>query len=366
MSKKTFLLVQLLVVSLFVTSCKKNTDGDTDTAYDRQLLLSNFSENIILPRWENMQASTDSLVQAIGVFKQTPSQVNLSACQAKWISNYANWQYCNAFNFGPGEKPILGTVSENIGTWPVKTSTVEERVRASDFNFSDFRRDSRGLLTVEYLLFGEGALDSFTNSANAAKRFSYLEEVTKDIKKWVDDNATEWKTYKTTFVSSTGKSAGSSTSVLYNEFVKSFEALKNFKIAVPAGKRAGQTQAEPQLTEAFYSGKSILFLKHNFNSIETIWRGVAEDGADKDGFDDYLKNVVGGEGLKTETEQQINAVENINNTLNNNDKLSEVIITDAAKVDAVYTEYQKMVRYFKSDLSSLLGIAITFSSGDGD
>jgi uncharacterized protein len=35
-------------------------------------------------------------------------------------------------------------------------------------------------------------------------------------------------------------------------------------------------------------------------------------------------------------------------------------------VDALHTELQKHTRFFKSDMSSLLGIAITFSSGDGD
>jgi hypothetical protein len=31
-----------------------------------------------------------------------------------------------------------------------------------------------------------------------------------------------------------------------------------------------------------------------------------------------------------------------------------------------HTELQKHTRFFKSDMSSLLGLAITFSSGDGD
>lgn len=366
MKKVVFATFITLIVTLALTGCKKSTDGDTDTAYNRQLLLTNFAENIITPRWEKMQLSTDSLAKAITTFKQNPSQANLANCQKKWVSTYTQWQYCNSFNFGPGEKQILGTVNENIGTWPIKVNTVEERVIAGDFNFSDFRRDSRGLLTVEYLLFSNGAVDSFTTSTNTAKRFAFLEGVTKDVKKWVDDNTREWKTYKTTFIENTGKSAGSSTSVLYNEFVKNFEALKNFKIGVPAGKRAGQTQPEPQLTEAFYSGMSIIFFKHNFESVEKMWRGVTESGNDNDGFDNYLLNVVGGEALKNETEKQIIAIKNINNTLDNDTKFSGLITSDAAKVNAVYTEYQKMMRYFKSDLSSLLGTAITFSSGDGD
>jgi len=35
-------------------------------------------------------------------------------------------------------------------------------------------------------------------------------------------------------------------------------------------------------------------------------------------------------------------------------------------IEALYHELQIHTRYFKSDMSSLLGITITYSSGDGD
>mgnify|MGYP007059449494 CR=1 FL=1 len=46
--------------------------------------------------------------------------------------------------------------------------------------------------------------------------------------------------------------------------------------------------------------------------------------------------------------------------------MSELITTDAGRLENLHTEMQKLTRFFKSELSSLLGISITYSSGDGD
>lgn len=358
------LLPVLALPMLFTMGCKDDTnDSSAAGAFDRKLLLENFADNIIIPYWGQMKTATDALNTAADALTATPNAGTLQAAQTAWTNAYTAWLYCNSFNYGPGEKPIFGMVNENIGTWPVNMGVVESRIAAADFKFDDFRRDSRGLLTVEYLLFTPNAVDSFTVSTN---RRQYLQKVIADIKTWVDENNTGWATYRNAFVANTDKSAGSPTSMLYNEFVKSYEAIKNFKIGLPAGKRAGQTQAEPQLCEAYYSGQSVKFIKEHFKAVERMWRGIGANGTDGIGFDDYLDKVTGGNALKTETLAQLTAVYNANSGFANTEILSQMVTNDVARVDALHTEYQKMTRFFKSDLSSLLGIAITFSSGDGD
>lgn len=370
MNYKSFifrLLVPALALPLLLSGCKEDSnDGGTAGSFDRKLLLENFADNIIIPNWATMKTATDALSSSADAFINAPGTTTLQATQTAWTNAYMAWLHCNAFNYGPGEKPIFGMVNENLGTWPVNTPVVESRIAAADYKFDDFRRDSRGFLTAEYLLYGQGAVDSFTTSANAANRKQYLQKLIADIKTWVDENNTGWTTYRDAFVANTDKSAGSPTSMLYNEFVKSFEAIKNFKIGLPAGKRAGQTKAEPQLCEAYYSGQSIKFIKEHIKAVEQMWRGIGVNGTDGIGFDDYLDKVTGGPALKTETIAQLEAVKNASNGFADTEILSQLVVNDAARVDVLHTEYQKMTRFFKSDLSSLLGIAITFSSGDGD
>lgn len=363
---KVAVLITSVIGLLFLGSCKEDENNSGTGNFDRKLLLENIADNNIIPNWAMLKVKTDSLETAIGIFTQSPTNSTLAGARAAWVSAYLQWQHCNAFTFGPAEKSILGTATENLGTWPINTTVVEERVQKADYNFDDFRRDSRGFLALDYLLFAPGALDSLVNSSAATNRKNYLQKVTENIKTWVDDVNTGWATYRNEFVNNTSKAAGSPTSNLYNEFVKSFEGIKNFKIGLPAGKRAGQTQAEPKLVEGYYSGLSVLFLKEHFKAIENSWRGVGTDGQNRTGFDDYLLTVTGGTQLKTETEAQIAAVNLSLQAIASNELLSALVISDLSRVENVHTEFQKMTRFFKSDLSSLLGIAITYSSGDGD
>lgn len=363
---KVAVLITYVIGLLFLGSCKEDENNSGTGNFDRKLLLENLADNNIIPNWAKLKVKTDSLETAIGIFTQSPTGTTLTNARAAWVSAYLQWQHCNAFTFGPAEKPIMGTVNENLGTWPTNIAVVEERIIKADVNFDDFRRDSRGFLALDYILFAPGALDSFVNSAAAYNRKNFLQKVTANIKTWVDDINTGWAAYRNEFVNNTGKAAGSPTSNLYNEFVKNFEGVKNFKIGLPAGKRAGQTQAEPKLVEGYYSGLSVLFLKEHFKALENIWRGVGTDGQNRTGFDDYLLTVTGGTQLKTETEAQIAAVNLSIQAIATNEVLAALVVSDFARVDSVHTEFQKMTRFFKSDLSSLLGIAITYSSGDGD
>ncbi len=172
--------------------------------------------------------------------------------------------------------------------------------------------------------------------------------------------------YYTEFIGNKGTDAGSSTSQCYNEFVRSFESAKNFKLGLPLGKRPGQIQAEPQLVEAYYSGKSLECLRLHLTAIENIWYGRSKSGQDGVGFREYLEKVEGGPALIISTETQLAALRTALAAVSDTPALSVQITNANPQLETLYTEFQKMTRYFKSDLSSLLGIAITFSSGDGD
>ena len=306
------------------------------------------------------------LGSAIAAFEQNPTQENLTAAQNQWVSTYTQWQYVNAFNYGPGEKPIFGMLLENVGTWPVNVNVVENRIAAKDYQFEDFRRDSKGLLTIEYLLFGQQAFDKFVNNDDSANRMAFLNEVFKHSADWIKAANDGWASYRNTFTSNLGNAVGSPLSMYYNEFLKSFESIKNFKIGVPAGKRVGQIQPDPQRAEAYYSGKSTLFIKTHFLAITNMWKGIGADGVDRFGIEDMLDNVTGGPQLKTQTLQQIDAVNSANSRLPENVRFSDFITQKPTQVNELFDEYQRLTRFFKSDLSSILGIMITFSSGDGD
>ena len=96
------------------------------------------------------------------------------------------------------------------------------------------------------------------------------------------------------------------------------------------------------------------------------WKGLALDGTSIRGFRSYLETVPGGTDLITQTLAQDASINAALDALSDSESMSELILTDPTRLETLHTECQKMTRFLKSDLSSLLGIAITYSSGDGD
>jgi hypothetical protein len=365
------LLIHLLLFStslVLILACNSDSGNPSDD-FDRKAMLENFAQNLIQPAFEDLQTQVNALKTASGNFAQNANSDNLTALQVAWQNAYTSFQFASAYNFGPaGEQGIKKGLSEEIAIFPVSTTKIESAITNNNANFNDFNRDVRGFLAIEYLIFdldddNARIITDFSNQ----NRKDFLTNATNNIKTRVDEVLTAWNsTYSNEFINNDGTDVGSSTSQLYNEFVRSYESIKNFKVGLPLGKRPGQTQTEPQLVEAYYSGKSLQMLENHLIAIENIWLGKSKNGNDGIGFKEYLENVEGGSALISSTEDQLAVIKQAINILPDSPRFSAQISTNSDALDYLHTELQRHTRYFKSDMSSLLGIAITFSSGDGD
>jgi uncharacterized protein len=368
MMRKVFGIAALS--GLVFIACKKPKTQE-DEKFDRGLMLKNYAENIIIPSYKDAQSSVNQLITSIDAFTANTTLQNLENAQNAWVNAYGEWQYANPFNVGPAAEDGLNkSMFEEVSTFPVSETKINDAVINGVYSFSDFNRDARGFLAIEYLLFGaitETNDDVLNLFATQTHRKIYLKECAKNIKSKIDNVVNKWTTsFINDFIKNNSTDVGSSTSQLYNEFLKSFEVNKNFKIELPMGLRVGQTQAEPQLVEAYYSGKSLHFLKIHLKSIENIYYGKTKSGTDGLGFKDYLETVTGGKDLVASTLLQWKNVINSLNAIPTTQSLSELIINNPQPIEDFRVELQKHTRFFKSDMSSLLGIAITYSSGDGD
>jgi len=360
----------LAVGLLLLAGCKgEGTDPEVPD-YDRAPLLTNYADNLIIPAFNKMETEASNYLTRVEAFTANPDPFTLTDLQNAWLPLARIWQKARHYNFGPADNSF-GTLAENIGTWPVDTDLVQIYIEAQDTTLANFDRDTRGIVTLEYLTFGQGSTETivgyFSGTEGAWAR-AYLRAVARDVLNQVSTVREQWENgYRDRFVNDLGTSAGSSTSELYNNFVLSYEGLKNFKVAVPLGLRAGQTQVEPGLVEAFYSGNSLELVKLHFEACTNIWEGISNvDGSNGLGFREYLESVTGGPELITGTEEQISNVETALNALDTDTPFSEQVAASTIEAEALSIEMQKMVRFFKSDMSSLLGISITFDSGDGD
>lgn len=360
-------LLSLVLITLS-SACKKDSPGSELPAFDRTALLEKYALQIIRPAFEDLLDKTNELSNQWQAFQATPGETQLQTLRDQWLTTAVTWQSANAFNFGPaGEEGLRKGLIEEIGTFPVNTEKIENFIAAGDATLNNFDRDSRGLLAIEYLLYGDGQdLQDVLTALENEQRQTYLSALIDHLHGEVERVTTAWETYQNEFISNNGTDVGSSISQLYNEFVRSYEAAKNFKVGLPAGKRAGQTQPEPQLVEAYYSGKSRELLTAHLAMIDRLYYGKAQGGPGSKGFYEYLQSVEGGPTLIASTEAQWAAVENALGKVPTSPAFSQLVAQEDPTVNDLHTEMQKQIRFFKSDMSSLLGIAITFSSGDGD
>jgi uncharacterized protein len=352
----------LLLLVLAISACKDPESSSTET-FDRSAMLRNYADNLIQSSYSSLRDAVNGLALNWEAFQIAPNAQMLDGMRQNWTLCYQRWQSANAYNFGPaGEEGLRKGLVEEIGTFPANIAKIESFIVNGDTSFQNFDRDTRGFLALEYLLFND------PNNAllSDPKRQAYVSALIRHLQARVNEVNTNWTTYKADFLAANGTDVGSGTSLLYNEFVRSYEGIKNFKVGLPAGKRPGQTQPEPQLVEAYHSGKSLEMMKLHLAAIEKIYYGINAAGQDGLGLKDYLDKVVGGPELVTATQAQWAKVKAALEAIPTDRPLAELMAENHPSVDALHTELQKHTRFFKSDMSSVLGIAITFSSGDGD
>ncbi len=364
---KKLCITSLLLAALFM-ACNDNKEQSLSKKFDRSAMLTQYANNIIVPAYEQALNAVLELETAVSEFTNSKTTSDLIKARNKWQQAALVWQHANAFNFGPaGEVNIQKSLNEEIATFPVSKTATEGFISNKDTLFNNFSRDTRGYFAVEYLLFDENTadIDVINKFTQNPWRIHYLKACVTQLKIRLQKVVTEWNIYKSNFIQNNGTDIGSSTSYLYNEFLKSFESLKNYKLGIPLGRRPGQTAPIPENVEAYYSGYSAVLAKEHWQSIQNIWEGKALNGTVGIGFKAYLESAEGGKDLIVLTQQQVLNTQIAFMALPEG-KLTDAIKTQYPKVDAVHTELQKLTRFYKSDLSSLIGIAVTYSSGDGD
>jgi len=374
MKKQKFLprIIALTFASLLLTmtSCDEDDTSEDDggggneETFSRSEMLTSMADGLIIPNLEALQVSVNDLSTAVSNFTTTTTEANLLAARAAWVEAVRDFQHTTAFGFGPGSL-TLGAFPDVVGIFPVDEAQVEANLLNPDFNLAaSFDRDVRGFYTVEYLIYGLDATDEEIVANFDQNRKDYLLLITDELESIFNDIAGEWNgSYRAEFIASDGTSAGSSTSLLYNEFVRDYENLKNFKVELPAGLTAGQEAPDPTLVEAYYSGISTELIELHFASSKNIWYGRDISGENLIGFEEYLESVEGGPELIAET---IIAIEGIDGAIADlpAGRLADHVASQ--EVETLRDLLQDNTANFKSSMSSVLGISITFNSGDGD
>lgn len=353
-------LVLLSLISLIsLTSCKK----DEDLEFDRKSMLTNMADNVIIPAYSNLNNSLATLQSLALEFTTNPNTTSLGNLRAHYVTTNKNFQQCTMFSFGPAmDYGIKGA----FNTFPTDTSKIENNIISGSYTLGAVANVTAiGFPAIDYLLYAgtdAAILAEFTTSPQAANRKDYLNNLISKMKSEFQPVLDLWNgSYKTTFIEADGNDVASSCSYLLNEFVKDIELIKNAKIGIPAGQQTGGATL-PNYVEAYYSGLSIDFAFENLVGLENCFKGGTGQG-----FDDYIRDVESEDITVSLADNIITQFGICKSKLQAlNDPLSEAIGSNYSGVNEVYQELKKLVVYCKTDMTSMLGILITYQDNDGD
>jgi hypothetical protein len=367
MTKKFIPLFIILI--FFFCFCNKNKDiePEPENPFDKQGLLQNMADNVILPNYIAFSTSLDSLILCYNTFKTTTSSSDFQIVKQKLHVAYLKYQRISLYEFGPAEQEI---VRMNFNVFPTDSVQIKTNISSGSYTLqmaSNF--DAKGFPALDYLLYDLNKTEAeimqeFSISPNKKQ---YVSDVLNEMQTKTNSIITVWNlSYKNQFVNSLSTDVGSSIGFLINQLNFELDNLKNGKIGIPLGKKTLDI-ALPEKCEAYYGAQSLEYALATLTTIENTYLGRSISGADGKGFDDYLDHLNASYGnvtLNSAIKNQFNIVRAKLNAING--VLSTQVINNPALVNSAYSELVKLLVLLKTDMPSNLGVVITYQDGDGD
>ncbi len=372
MTTRSRALSVLLAAVVLTASCDGAgpTTDPPDDAFDRSEMLAHLGNEIILPAYAALTSSVDALQAAADAFADDPSAANLTVLQTRLKAARLAWQDANLFQFGPAESVTLRAA---LNTYPADEDQIEDNIASGDYTLGTIaNRAAGGFPALGYLLHGETdeeVLSAFADEVGASNRRTYLQDAVDFIKTSTDAAADDWAAdggnYIGTFVSAgrSGTDVGSSLGMLINALVLHYERfIRDGKIGIPAGVRSAGVP-RPRSTEAYHGGYSLELAAANLRAVRRLFLGSDPDGTNGIGLDDHLR-ALDADALAVEIESELD--EALASLQALTDPLSAQIETGNEPVLTAFTELQDVVVLLKADMTSILGVTITFQDNDGD
>lgn len=361
-SRSLFLII---TTCLILFSACKEAEKAPEPKFDTGAMLQNIGNEVILPYYDSLKISTGLLEIAVNKFAAAPDEAKLLVAQNAWQSVSKCWAKAEFIKLGPADLEMLLDV--NINYWPTDVKTIESNITNSRLTGGT---NSKGLAALEYLLFSKNInnaelINLYNSTTNGESRKIYVKEVAKNIALLSNQIYTAWLpgggNYLRTFVSATGSDINSSTGLLVNVLVFQLEVLINKKIGVPIGK-IGTPNVNPNAVQANLSNYSKEIMLANLDVLEMLFKG--KDGIGLDDYLDFVKADYYGTPLSSTIKYRI--AEMRKNILLMSEPLSESLANSTEQAGVTWTSGKKLLTVMKVDMSSRLGVSITFSSNDGD
>lgn len=371
-----FFFITFFILSI-IFSCSDDSSSSSSDGYNRQALLSNIVNNIIIPAHNNFKNELDLFKSNVEVFDNNRDITNLQQLQNQFVEAYKAWQHIEMFNIGYAEEIFYAS---KMNIYPANISRISDNINADniDLDSNSNQYSAQGFPAVDYLLFGlaednQSILNIYLSSGQDNLTMNYLNILSNKMVENTDSVIDYWQSNKESFINSSGNSSTSSLNMLSNDFVYYFEkGLRANKIGIPAGVWSGEL---PQNVEAYYKGNiSKLLAIEGLQASHNFFNGIhfGSNQIDGEGLYDYLAYL--DDTNYSDSTMFIGLEDDIVYSFENsmqkllllNDNFAVQIQTDNMKMLEAYDAIQQGVVRLKTNMLSILGISVDYYDADGD
>ena len=346
------------------TTDSSSSQGDT---FDRGSILANYSENIIIPRYNTFKSSIDILKNSIETFVNSPNSDNYDALQSDWIDSYKKWQYVEVFNISKAEEIMYGLT---MNTYPVSKERTDNNINEGKTDLTNPNDwSAQGFPGIDYMLHGIAETkDAVIELYNSESKYGdYLLTLGYVMNENTIQVVDDWTTYKDVFNSSFDNTATSAFNMMVNDFVYYFEkGLRTNKIGIPAG-RFSSTPLPDKIEAYYYSKNSFGNLSKTLalesrKGVEELFLGLNSDGIEGPSYKsylDYLESEIGS-SVKTKFEEAALRIDDLQDNF-----LTQISENNTLMLVA-FDALQTIVVNLKTDMLSNFNIAVDYTDADGD
>ena len=343
-----------------------NSSSQSET-FDRGTILLNYSENIIIPRYNTFKLSMDNLKNSIETFKSSPTSESYDLLQNDWIDAYKKWQYIEMFNISKAEEIMYNL---KMNTYHVSKERIDNNIDTEKTDLSNPNDwSAQGFPGLDYMMHGiaenkDAVIELYSTNSKYGNYLSTLGNLMSDITNSVVE---DWSSYKDIFNTSIENTATSAFNMMVNDFVFYFEkGLRTNKIGIPAGRFSSLPL--PEKIEAYY------YSKNGFGNLSKTLvleaRQAATDfftGSNSEGvrgpsystYLDYLETEIG-PTVETKLEEAKVRLDILQDNFINQIDDNNTLMLQA------FDALQTIVVNLKTDMLSNFNIAVDYTDADGD
>ena len=361
-------ILNVLFLTLLFSCTSENTSGNPeDDDFDRQAMLVNLTDNIILPSFYDLEEKLNGLKYNLDSFSEKLVLTSLTSLRDSFFDAYRSWQHVEMFNIGKAEEIYY---AQKMNIYPSNVSRIHLNMTKVDLDLDSGQNEysAQGFPALDYMLFGLGDNDNeilLTYSNQNNNSLAYLNTL---VNKMISNTSTvieDWEINRTEFVSSFGNNSSSSLNMLVNDYVYYYEkGLRTNKFGIPAGRWALK---RPQNVEAFYAKNISKILA--IEALEAcnnffIGKSKISNNINGDSFKSYLDYL---EGQNLLSNSILDAFSDANTKMQPlEDNFSAIVENDNLKLLEVFQELQEGVILLKTDMISIMDISVDYMDADGD